>query len=708
MNTINYFNPFSNEFSQASKDFERLSRFNQFLAVTASIFAGLLGLGVSAIAAFRFTVEILPKGEDKVAEKIDKVAKQSFPDVDGTSAADDVDGLPLQLHTAQVQTNGHPQPEPIDLELESVQSLIENVTVLAPNDHHPLKVEIDDSTYVIWYNPTFKSVNIQNEEDFKNSRPNNKLGISIQNDKIKVFYENNLLNSLDENKKALIESLFSKLNDIKMAKDAMDLEKKKFNIDSLKLLRSFFLGANGMAHTNNSALVVGEYMMWYRQIDEQPSRFEPSVRQLFILNIQKTDDYLNGRQANKLGISVNAKGEVESVYVDGQAIDPLELFNADHQWNKKLVEILNVFLQEKAVKKEFGSLTTHSVAIARQPEFVFNNVEQGQSFNFFDDSLDQQPGIDAGGLTRQFFSELALNLFDGASGRKIKVVSGIPKLSQEASFEENDFFMRIGSMLFYPSFFAHNYTLGRILDDTFFSALHFFFTNPNIDSEETLVNACEVLKSEEHPKWLFEVYKNPRQLSPEEKTFLVNILCVVDVAPTDLAEIKDVVKDTILNELNLADSARAAKLIAKGMLQAAGHQADGLRSTSAKDLSNAIQGIAINKDDIANRIYTHSWNPVIQQKTQWLKEYILESDEDEIRKFLITITGSPTVTAATQIRIDETQAHNCSAHTCFNSIDVPTHHTDVGTAATAVTPTNKEKFINNLRLTYAAAGFDIG
>lgn len=702
---IGYFNPFSDEFAKATRDFDHLSGFNQFLAVTASIFAGLFGLGIASFAAFRFTVEKLSKGDDSIADRVDSVAKDVFSDDEEDDL--DIDNLTDPQGVDQVPTDIEPQEDPFGLDILEIRTLMENAELLAPNVQHPLTVEIDGSSYVIWYKSALKTVNIQLAEEFRNSRHDNKIGISIQNGQIKLYFENLPITTLDEDKKAFIEQLPNLLRDLKMTHEQMQLEKRKFNTDSLKLLREFFLGNNGLQHINSNPLRLGDYKMWYRQINEEPSRMNPTGSSLFILNLQKNEDYRSGTQANKLGISVDASGEVQTVFVDGEEIDPLDVFSVDHPWNKKLADSLNVFLQENAVNTGHASLTTHSVAIARQPEYVFSKVQPGQTYNFYDNKLDVQPGIDAGGPKRQFFSELALHLFDGAPGRQITVESGVPTLSSDAPADAKELLTRIGSSLFYPCFHSADYTLGRILNDSFFSALHFLLSNPDID-DDTMVDACEFFISQDHPQWLFEVYRNPRQLQAEEKMMLEDILCVVDEVPTDLAGIKQVVKDTIVNELQLGDKVRAAKCVADGMLQAAGQHAQALKSTSAVDLSNAIQGIAINKADIANRISTSSYNLVVREKTQWLKEYILASDEDEIRKFLITVTGSSTVTATTQIRIDETSAHNCSAHTCFKSIDVPTHHTDVGTAATAQNPTNKEKFINNLRLTYAAAGFDMG
>ena len=479
--------------------------------------------------------------------------------------------------------------------------------------------------------------------------------------------------------------------------------------DYLKFLKSYFLSKNGQRYENSKPLKLNGFCVWY-------SSFNEKGKHLFILNIQQENAWKNRTQQQKLEISINNEGEVNGVYIDGCPMDPLEIFQADHPWKQQLVKILNIFLQQKATKKEtrFGQkiLTTHRVVIARQPEFILSQVQEKQKYQFYNDQLNIQPGHDTGGLTRQFFSELALHLFEGSSERIIKVEEGIPVLSRNVTDEERELLTNIGRTLFYPCFIKKEYTLGQILDDSFFDLLHYLFSHQDLD-DNTMVAASRLLCSNEQLNWLFEVYQKPRPLSANEVSMLTDTLGVIDVdkgdkVPTDLKEIQRVIKETVIDDLSYGNKVRAAHLISEGMLQATTNDYDSLilTTTPAVDLKYAIQGIDLNPENIANRIYTHSDHPVVIQKTQWLKEYILESRKDEIAKFLITVTGSPTVTAATRIRIKETDGHNCIAHTCFKSLDVPRVHTSVGTDA-GQNQSDKQKFINNLRLTYTAVGFDM-
>ena len=130
-------------------------------------------------------------------------------------------------------------------------------------------------------------------------------------------------------------------------------------------------------------------------------------------------------------------------------------------------------------------------------------------------------------------------------------------------------------------------------------------------------------------------------------------------------------------------------------------------SLSHKQFVERIQGVKFNPMGIADRIITNSGDKVVRQKTAWLKEYIFESDEEEIKRVLMAITGSTTVTAETKIEIKGTNAHNCTAATCAQSLSVPFTHTTVGTDAREPA-SQKELFLNNFRLIYSQTGFDMG
>ena len=74
-----YFNPFTKGFRDASSDFnEKLCLWQKIIAVSAAVFAGILGLGISSIAAFRFTVEKLSTTDNPIVIQTQSVSQKSF------------------------------------------------------------------------------------------------------------------------------------------------------------------------------------------------------------------------------------------------------------------------------------------------------------------------------------------------------------------------------------------------------------------------------------------------------------------------------------------------------------------------------------------------------------------------------------------------------------------------------------------------------
>lgn len=79
---IDYFNPFSSSFHQASTDFNCLSTSSKIVAVVAAIAGGILTpflLFAGAFALFQFTVKHLKNGQDPVADKVSQAVEEAGP-----------------------------------------------------------------------------------------------------------------------------------------------------------------------------------------------------------------------------------------------------------------------------------------------------------------------------------------------------------------------------------------------------------------------------------------------------------------------------------------------------------------------------------------------------------------------------------------------------------------------------------------------------
>jgi len=362
-------------------------------------------------------------------------------------------------------------------------------------------------------------------------------------------------------------------------------------------------------------------------------------------------------------------------------------------------------------------LHLHPAVISELPEFVLSKLSPMQMYKFFNDDLTDSPGIDAGGLKRQLFTHLALHLFDGSPNRGIKMQDGIPTLENSDSREEKDLLKSAGRNLIRLALIDPSVTLGSILTPTVYQCVNLMIKFNNQINDDILMQSASLLCQTEKLRFFFDLYNRPRELTPEEITTLTSVLMAVDEdeVPTDPAEVKELAKTIILDDNGYRAQVMAIHSMVEGIMGETLQEQVVMRLVYESALDNLtheqfcerIQGVPFDPQDISRRIFTNSDHPVVREKAAWLQEYILESDEEEIKRVLMAVTGSTTVTASTRIEIKGTQAHNCTAATCTPSLSVPTTHTDVGTDA-GVVATRKEMFLNNFRLIYSEKGFDMG
>ena len=90
MNTVNnfvsYFNPFSDEFSNAVDGFRHdLSTTQRVATIAAAVIAGIFGLVISGFAVFRYTAEKWSKGTNETADKVLSATGQAFNQPSGST-----------------------------------------------------------------------------------------------------------------------------------------------------------------------------------------------------------------------------------------------------------------------------------------------------------------------------------------------------------------------------------------------------------------------------------------------------------------------------------------------------------------------------------------------------------------------------------------------------------------------------------------------
>lgn len=645
----------------------------------AAVGAAVLGLGIFSIATFRFAVEKLHSKSNPTVSKIDSLSR-SYIDPS-------IEAGPLN--------NSIPNKR---LSSRTLTSLLSGSAYLAPCREAAFEYGINEddnnfTTYFTWYDDQTKTVNIQPEEEF------------LLGSRKKLI----TLSQADRNRQcdnAEIIQVITTALEREVSKNKKELS-KKFT-QTLNIIRNFFTGEKGILYSQQNPMEMNGIKMW----------LSTPQNQVFLLHME--------RAANepKLTLSLTNQGMIERIYLDDQIICPQNLLK-EETWGTLLAEHLQTFLQDNAFEYESAfiflneiifrsEIHVHPRTIAEIPEYVLMHLEYNQICRYLNHDLTVSPGLDDGGLSRQFYHDLALHLFDGSPNRKISLTNNaIPTMRDPNSIVEQDILRDVGSRLIKNALFQEDVTLGNVLKPAVYKCIKFLSSNNNTLTDETRMKAARLLSDNKELDFLFTIYDKPRIFSSEEIKTLTEILAFEkDDIPSTPLKIKEFAKNIILDDLHYRKQILAIHYIVDGILGMQGDEQDDVRiiigSISGEKLCEWIQGVKFDPQGIADRIFTESEDPVIIQKCIWLKEHILESSEKEIKRFLLAVTGTSTVTAETKIEISGSgQIPHCTASICTKTIQVPDNHTDLGTDA-GQKVSDKQKFLNNFKLIYSESGFDMG
>lgn len=677
---LHYFNPFNLEFNQASIDFNsQLKGWQRAIAVVTAIAAGIFGLGISSIAAFRFTVEKLLPGKNSVADNASSVFQNTIPRGSGA---------PASPNAAPPSRVDETLSRPISLQFKDTKELIANGKLLAPNEESAIEHTIlgeEEIKLRIWYDADCDSMRIVALK--RNGSTHSTTMTTVNPDTFETSSQEEL---------EIVQAVSAHLKELKTD---FNREMRSFHPQILKIIFKQTLNRPN----------IGLAYHFYDEEHNMICEFQRETN-LFILTARSQSS------GNIVRLHLNSDGEIQKTQSEEKDISPSVIFDKKGPWRTFFSTLFKQFLKEKALLEtfEYGErLTVHQAAISEIPEFVLSKVKAGQRYKFFTDDLTPDIGADAGGPTRQFFSQLALHLFDGSPEREIKIKDGIPFLTPLDSEKETATLELAGEKLLRSALFDENITLGNIFDPAVYACFKLLIDLDNTVTEDTLIQASQTLNKKKDLDFLFNVYNTSRVFTEEEWKFIEETW-FEDERPSTPAEVKKLAKDLILEEYK--PQVMAIHHLVKGTLGSTEEEKERFKmryelwfeDLSPEKFAEEIQGMKFDRAGIAARVSTDSDNPVVRQKTAWLKEYILESGEEEIKRILMAITGSTTVTEKTDITISEAEpdVHNCSASTCYKSLKVPITHTSVGTDAGTVV-SEKQLFLNNFRLIYSVSGYDM-
>jgi hypothetical protein len=666
-------------------------------------------------------------------------APQPFPHhaaVLPSQIPDAVAPLPLEAAAAAAA------PETPPPNIASLRNLTTNIQLLAPNSDRAVPCTISGTVYLIWWNEAIKAVNIQKEVDFRAHSQLNKLGIKLNRADLGRYdcFVNGTQSQqgIPQDFRPIIPEIITHIEELRTQYNEIERLKNKFDPQCLRLLLNFLKspqGANyrysaGTQTQSSKQLSIGsdpEILAWmrveagqaqYRRGDSQAGAPRPGQ---YIVNLQTRDSYRYILASDKLGIKIDDSGRILSVYQDGAPVAAGQIedvvFGPEGVWNKRLTCGMLQFLTTKAMTITGSHIDLHPLVLNHQPEAILtwlaSLLPALPHVGFLTDHLVRGPGVDAGGPRRQFFSDFFMNLLDGSESRLIHInPEKMPTLSEEPTEAEHQALRNLGRVLAFCGMSHQAFITGRVLPDDFFKIVQILYRLPPDQPipENIFFGLCRTIATDEQRK-LHEIHEGRRAPTAQEMNTLVNILCIVSQGDSP-----DTIKQAVGEYLREAysqpayrNTIQAAHEIVLGMHSVESAECESLiQLLPPAQISEQIQGMVFSRPDIARRVMCSSTNPVVSQKAQWIRDFILDQTvpQKEVERLLFTITGERVITANTRIEINEGEGQNCVAHTCFQTLSVPITHVTIGTHPGVVT-TDQQKFYNNLRITMAQSQFDI-
>jgi len=607
--------------------------------------------------------------------------------------------------------------------------------------------DILNEEYVIWLNKTFHVINIQNKVEFlKGDSSDGKVGIKLlpssslpganqqdnyNNDNGSVEYWVDGSPSASGLSNIAISQRFAEI--AKYISDQAQLLDMSscFNPDNLRLLfNDLKLREDALRLTISdvtAAYTTTTFILWCRAVSSGPrggygGRFDDDEGCVmnYYLNIQDYDNYRWSRQNNKLGLGISEKGEITSVMMNGARVNREEvmgdLYSPRGKWQKRLKGLLLAWIQENGIRLLEYTLTVHPLALKICPEavlakYVHYDLPHDVDRIVFmkEESVRQnQVGSDWGGLTKHFVTELCQNLFDGATSRMIQMdESGLPYL-KTSSDADLAVARNVGKLLSYVYFrVGPVLTTGRVMSDNFLAMMRHL--SDDFELSKLALGGSPMYQPFFEIQPFFDILGEDDGISPRRSVERYEELrkhCVemVSYSSSPFTGSSDQeLKEHILEFLK--EMRRPYVEMAKAALSGTSEAFKARLRGEGEDLramNNKLQGNLLDKDDVIGRIDCSDvrHNAAVMEKVGFLKAYIKErADKDWLELLLLCVTGQRNLFAGSKIVIHSIGGVLCVAHTCFNTLDIPSTHLtpplDIADPA--------ERFIKNLEITMAQA-----
>jgi len=598
---------------------------------------------------------------------------------------------------------------------------------------------------MIWIDASLSYIQIQKTEDYysEQSSTNHLVAMRFSTDDGPLYVIDVYDEAADAEMFAHIQDNFKRLVE-EVDVQAIILERSKcFDSHLLRLLAAFVEKKKQFSirvHLDYSNVT---FEVW-RAATTSTAAYEQRQQHICLVNIQPSYDKAREHSENKLRVGISTiDGCIRSIMIDEVEVRDLDilkkrLFGAGGYWGKVLKSLLNQLIENEGMEIFGDTLKIHPLAIKLFPEKVLASylarefIESDDQWEIGggggdlmikqiqflkeNDLTESVDGSDMGGLTKQFLTELGQNLFDGNSGRSIRVDSNfipyIPSREDAGSTDDEFGFVRDAAINFGKLLcrLKDGECLSRVISDNFFGILQIHIRNLETDElsdhgsdvsiklnkliftdsvyeplvrflyddERTGINREKALDILEHRDIInsttrslhFPLLKYSKLRSgffskvPLRKSFRTYV---------DVKELTSKMRQII--DLEREPYMRMAQLTFEGLND---KMKDLFGYGTYKKNSEKFQGLNLDARDIISRIRfddTSRGNSVIFEKVGYLTDYILKRASTEwIENFLLCVTGQRNLNAGTHINIGMTTGLYCCSHTCTNTLDISRTH----------------------------------
>ena len=494
------------------------------------------------------------------------------------------------------------------------------------------------------------------------------------------------------------------------------MRSEMFRQDHLRLLYRYLQTKNHTAATPFIVLSGSGHPMrvWYTTVPD---------KDYDIFNIQGLQEFIHSTQDNKLGIALAHRAAVSpfirSVYQNGQHLEAgptdTQLFNPKSVWNRCLGVVMDdVFARTSTYSSVQHTITLHKEALSRQPEehlhsflAVAKSVHEqlGEiSVTFLDGDFAPGPGVDAGGLMRQYLDTLSHALCDGHRRRKLEfdrdrnalvsrelqcgVMGSILSTQEETKDEgtDNQVLLDLGQ---YWSVLAQsdNFVTGRMFPDDYLRHVRTLLEYNTGSVEDVLQCAMsfeqddgiihiitsgqvDAVTDEQISRlyWSCESMQKEWPTGPDEMPLRIQQVGRYALKVDLLREAcRSMVVESVL------DIVCTGQAFVRGFDQATAT----MFKHDVVKASECIQGLAFDRERIAADIRVTAGTmhaPVINQKVDWLREWITDatqSSQQAVERLLMAVTGTRTMIVGQGMRFTGSVDAMVHAHTCFFLLEVP-------------------------------------